>query len=426
MDVTDIIRTKRDGKRLTDSQIRWFIAEFSSGESIPDEQAAALAMAIYFRGMTPDELTVWNKAMVDSGTTLDLSRVGRPTVDKHSTGGVGDKVSLVLVPLIAACGPAVPQLSGRGLGHSGGTLDKMEAISGWRPNLTPNEMIIQLTNIGGMIAAATEDLNPADRRLYQLRDVTSTVDSIPLIASSIISKKVAEGTSALVLDIKTGSGAFMTDEENARELAHTMVELGEKSGMATVALITGMHTVLGRTAGNALEVAEAIETLEGNGPKDLLEVTLALAREMLTLVNINTDPADVLASGRPREIFEKMVSAQGGDLSVGLPKAKYKRIISAPNSGYLKRLDCKAIGMAAWRLGAGRARKEDPVSATAGVVCLAKPGEQVEAEQPLLELHSDNEDHFPNATAVLDEAIDVTDSPPKLPALLIDRIIHQN
>ena len=229
-----------------------------------------------------------------------------------------------------------------------------------------------------------------------------------------------------MLDIKTGSGAFMTDEENARELAHTMVELGEKSGMATVALITGMHTVLGRTAGNALEVAEAIETLEGNGPKDLLEVTLALAREMLTLVNINTDPADVLASGRPREIFEKMVSAQGGDLSVGLPKAKYKRIISAPNSGYLKRLDCKAIGMAAWRLGAGRARKEDPVSATAGVVCLAKPGEQVEAEQPLLELHSDNEDHFPNATAVLDEAIDVTDSPPKLPALLIDRIIHQN
>ena len=252
MDVVDIIRAKRDGECLTDDQIDWFVAEFSRGETIPDEQAAALAMAIYFQGMTRDELTTWNRAMVDSGVTLDLSGVGRPTVDKHSTGGVGDKVSLILVPLVAACGPAVPQLSGRGLGYGGGTLDKMEAIAGWRAALTAEEMVSQLRDVGGMIAAATTDLNPADRRLYRLRDVTSTVDSIPLIASSIISKKVAEGTEALVLDVKTGSGAFMVDEDQARDLARTMVELGEDSGVATVALITGMHTVLGRAAGNAL------------------------------------------------------------------------------------------------------------------------------------------------------------------------------
>ena len=295
MDVVDIIRAKRDGERLTDDQIDWFVAEFSRGGTIPDEQAAALAMAIYFQGMTRDELTTWNRAMVDSGVTLDLSGVGRPTVDKHSTGGVGDKVSLILVPLVAACGPAVPQISGRGLGHGGGTLDKMEAIAGWRAALTTEEMVSQLRDVGGMIAAASTDLNPADRRLYQLRDVTSTVDSIPLIASSIISKKVAEGTEALVLDVKTGSGAFMVDEDQARDLARTMVELGEDSGMATVALITGMHTVLGRTAGNALEVAEALDVLEGRGPNDVLEVTLALAREMLALVEVDTDPAVVLA-----------------------------------------------------------------------------------------------------------------------------------
>ena len=368
------------------------------------------------------ELTVWNRAMVDSGATLNLSGVGRPTVDKHSTGGVGDKVSLVLVPLVAACGAAVPQLSGRGLGHGGGTLDKMEAIAGWRAALTVEEMGSQLRSVGAMIAAATDDLNPADRRLYQLRDVTSTVDSIPLIASSIISKKVAEGTDALVLDVKTGSGAFMVDVDRARELARTMVDLGEDSGVRTVALITGMHTVLGRSAGNALEVAEAIEVLNGHGPDDVVKVTLALAQEMLTLVDIDVDPASVLASGKALEVFERMVTAQGGNLSVGLPVAEHRQMIASPAGGYLSRLDCRAVGVAAWRLGAGRARKEDPVSATAGVVCLAKPGEKVEAGQALLELHCDDLDRFDAAITALEEAIEVVDEAPELPSLLIDRI----
>jgi|TARA_B100001758_G_scaffold237216_1_gene239071 thymidine phosphorylase len=422
MNVIDIIKTKRDGGELTEEQISWFIQEFSQGGSIPDEQAAALAMAIYFQGMERKELSSWNRAMVNSGATLDLSQVGRRTVDKHSTGGVGDKVSLILVPLIAACGPAVPQLSGRALGHGGGTLDKMEAIPGWRASLSNEEMVTQLREIGGMIAAATSDLNPADRRLYQLRDVTSTIDSIPLIASSIISKKVAEGTEALVLDVKTGAGAFMREVEQARLLAKTMVQLGEDSGVRTVALITGMENVLGRTAGNALEVAEAIEILEGNGPEDVVEVTLALAREMLNLVDVDIDPAEMLASGEPREVFEQMVVAQGGDLSNGLPVAKHRHELNASSDGYLNRLDCYSVGVAAWRLGAGRERKEDPVSPTAGVVCLAKPGEYVEAGQPLLELHCDEPEKFDFALAALDGAIDIDDQPKELFPLIIDRI----
>ena len=422
MNVIDIIKTKRDGGELTEDQISWFIKEFSQGGSIPDEQAAALAMAIYFQGMERKELSSWNKAMVNSGATLDLSQVGRRTVDKHSTGGVGDKVSLVLVPLIAACGPAVPQLSGRALGHGGGTLDKMEAIPGWRASLSNEEMVTQLRELGGMIAAATSDLNPADRRLYQLRDVTSTIDSIPLIASSIISKKVAEGTEALVLDVKTGAGAFMKEVDQARLLAETMVQLGEDSGVRTVALITGMENVLGRAAGNALEVVEAIDILEGNGPEDVVEVTLALAREMLDLVDVDIDPAEMLASGEPREVFERMVVTQGGDLVNGLPVAKYQRELNASTSGYLNRLDCYSVGVTAWRLGAGRAKKEDTVSPTAGVVCLAKPGEYVEAGQPLLELHCDEPDKFDFALNALEDAVDIDDQPSKLFPLIVDRI----
>ena len=424
MNVIDIIKTKRDGGELTEDQISWFITEFSQGGSIPDEQAAALAMAIYFQGMERKELSSWNRAMVNSGATLDLSQVGRRTVDKHSTGGVGDKVSLVLVPLIAACGPAVPQLSGRALGHGGGTLDKMEAIPGWRASLSNEEMVTQLRELGGMIAAATSDLNPADRRLYQLRDVTSTIDSIPLIASSIISKKIAEGTEALVLDVKTGAGAFMREVDQARLLAETMVQLGEDSGVRTVALITGMENVLGRAAGNALEVVEAIDILEGNGPEDVVEVTLALAREMLDLVDVDIDPAEMLASGEPREIFERMVVAQGGDLANGLPVAKHQRELNASSAGYLNRLDCYSVGVAAWRLGAGRAKKEDSVSPTAGVVCLAKPGEYVEAGQPLLQLHCDEPDKFTFALNALDSAIDIGDQPSDLFPLILDRIAY--
>ena len=422
MDAVEVIRTKRDGRRLSDEQIEWFIGRYAEGGEIADEQAAALAMAIFFNGMEPDELATWTRAMVDSGRTLDLSGVGRPTVDKHSTGGVGDKVSLVLVPLVAACGAAVPQLSGRGLGHTGGTLDKMESIPGWCATLEPDAMVEVLRTVGGVIAGATADLAPADRRLYALRDVTSTVDSIPLIASSIMSKKIAEGTDALVLDVKVGSGAFLPDVERARELARTMVGLGERNGVRTVALLTAMHTVLGRTAGNALEVAESVEVLDGGGPADLVEVTLALAREMVELAGLDADPAEVLASGRARAVWDDMVRAQGGDPEAVLPVAPHVETVDAEVSGVLGRLDCRSVGIAAWRLGAGRARKEDPVSPSAGIVCLAKPGDPVEADQPVLELHADDPSRFAAAREALQDALEVSDEPPTPKPLIVDRI----
>ena len=422
MDAVEIIRTKRDGRRLSDEQIEWFIGRYAEGGEIADEQAAALAMAIFFNGMEPDELATWTRAMVDSGRTLDLSGVGRPTVDKHSTGGVGDKVSLVLVPLVAACGAAVPQLSGRGLGHTGGTLDKMESIPGWSATLEPDAMIEVLRTVGGVIAGATADLAPADRRLYALRDVTSTVDSIPLIASSIMSKKIAEGTDALVLDVKVGSGAFLPDVDRARELARTMVGLGERNGVRTVALLTAMHTVLGRTAGNALEVAESVEVLDGGGPADLVEVTLALAREMVELAGLDADPAEVLASGRARAVWDDMVRAQGGDPEAVLPVAPHVETVDAEVSGVLGRLDCRSVGIAAWRLGAGRARKEDPVSPSAGIVCLAKPGDPVEAGQPVLELHAEDPSRFAAAREALQDALEVSDEPPTPKPLVVDRI----
>jgi len=422
VDTVEIIRAKRDGHRLTDGQITWFIDNYARGGVIADEQAAALAMAIFFRGMQSDELATWTRAMVDSGSRLDLSGVGRPTVDKHSTGGVGDKVSLILVPLVAACGAAVPQLSGRGLGHTGGTLDKMEAIPGWRASLGVDEMVDQMRQIGGVIAGATGDISPADRRLYALRDVTATVDSIPLIASSIMSKKIAEGTDSLVLDVKVGSGAFLPEVDRARELARTMVGLGESNGVRTVALLTAMHTVLGRTAGNALEVVEALEVLEGGGPVDLVEVTLALADEMVALAGLDADPAAVLASGRPREVFGEMVAAQGGDLSADLPVAPHVEVVTVDEAGWLGRLDCLSVGIAAWRLGAGRARKEDAVSPSAGVVCLAKPGDAVQAGQPVLELHAEEPALFDAAREALRDAIDVVDEAPVPQPLIVDRI----
>ena len=422
MDALGIIQTKRDGGTLSKEQIDWFIKNFSESELIPDEQAAALAMSIFFNGMEPEELAHWTKAMVDSGVTLDLSGIGKKTVDKHSTGGVGDKVSLILVPLIASCGLAVPQLSGRGLGHSGGTLDKMESIPGWTASLSEEKMLTQLSEVGGIIAAANENINPADRRLYALRDVTHTVDSIPLIASSIMSKKIAEGTEALVLDVKTGLGAFMVDFDQARKLAKTMVELGEKSGVKTVALITSMETVLGNNVGNALEVSESLDVLEGKGPKDLIEITLALAQEMLNLSNTDLDPGEVLASGKPREVFERMVSAQGGDLSKGLPVADYKKTIDASSTGYLSKLNCRSVGVAAWRLGAGRSKKEDSVSPTAGIICLAKPGDYVNAGEPVMELHGDTEKCFDPAIDALEGAIEISDSAPDDLPLILDKI----
>ena len=426
MNAVDLIVAKRDGGELGDEQINWFIEGVTSG-AIPAEQAAALLMAIVWRGMSDRELATWTAAMIDSGLRLDLSGLGRPTVDKHSTGGVGDKVSLVLCPLVAACGAAVPQLSGRGLGHTGGTLDKMEAIAGWRAALTHDQFLAQLQDVGAVVAAATADLAPADRVLYALRDVTGTVASIPLIASSIMSKKIAEGTAGLVLDVKFGSGAFLPDPAMGKELARTMVGLGRAHATDTVALLTDMDQPLGLAAGNALEVAEAVETLAGGGPADLVEATLALAREMVVLAGLDADPAEVLASGRAMDVWRAMVAAQGGDPAAPLPTAPVVDHWAAPASGYISRIDALAVGVAAWRLGAGRARKEDDVSAVAGVRLRRVHGDRVAAGEVIAELHADDPDRLAAAHEALSSALTIVDAttrdaPPPPRQLIADRI----
>ena len=417
----DLIRAKRDGAELTGDEIRWLIGAYLSGE-VADEQMSALLMAVYFRGLDDGELRSWTSAMVDSGERLDLSSLTRPTVDKHSTGGVGDKVSLILAPLVAACGAAVPQLSGRGLGHTGGTLDKLESIPGWRATLPPAEMLAILRDVGCVICAAGPGLTPADRHLYALRDVTGTVESIPLIASSIMSKKIAEGTGALVLDVKVGDGAFMRDLADARLLAQTMVTLGEEEGVRTSALLTRMDTPLGRAVGNAIEVEEAVATLAGAGPPDLVEVVLALAREMLGLVGVAADPAAALADGRALARYRDMIAAQGGDPDAPLPVAPHVRVVAAPATGFLVRLDARAVGEAAWRLGAGRARKEHQVSPSAGVLCLARQGDWVQEEQPLLELRTEEDARFDAALAALGNAIEIGPEGPEEIATVIDRV----
>ena len=417
----DVIAVKRDRGRIPGEQIDWVIDAYTRG-AVADEQMSALAMAILLNGMAPDELARWTAAMIASGERLDLSTVDRPTTDKHSTGGVGDKITLPLAPLVAACGAAVPQLSGRGLGHTGGTLDKLESIPGWRATLTNDEFMHQLREVGAVVCAAGDGLAPADRKLYALRDVTATVESIPLIASSIMSKKIAEGSSALVLDVKVGTGAFMKDVDAARELASAMVSLGTAHGVRTVALLTDMSTPLGRTAGNALEVAESLEVLVGGGPPDVVELTLTLAREMLSAAGLgDVDPADALRDGRAMDVWRRMISAQGGDPDAPLPSARERHVVTAPASGVLTRLDALAVGVAAWRLGAGRARKEDPVSPGAGVVLLAKPGDRVQAGQPLLELHADEPERFARAVEALDGGYDIGAAPPSRP-LVIERI----
>ena len=400
----DVIATKRDRGRIPDEQLDWVIDAYTRGV-VADEQMAALAMAILLNGMAPDELARWTAAMIASGERLDLSSVSRPTTDKHSTGGVGDKITLPLAPLVAACGGAVPQLSGRGLGHTGGTLDKLESIPGWRAQLSNAEFLAQLEDVGAVVCAAGDELAPADRKLYALRDVTATVESIPLIASSIMSKKIAEGSAALVLDVKVGSGAFMKTIDDARELARTMVDLGAAHGTRTVALLTDMSTPLGRTAGNALEVVEAVEVLAGGGPPDVVELTLALAREMLTGAGlVGVDPADALRNGSAMDVWRRMIKAQGGDPDAPLPTAQERHVVSAPADGVLVQLDALAVGVAAWRLGAGRARKEDPVSASAGVIMHAKPGDIVHAGDPLLELRADEAGRFERALAAVEGA----------------------
>ena len=420
-DTVDVIRTKRDGGVLADAQIDWVIDAYTRG-AVAEEQMAALAMAVLLRGLTPGELARWTAAMIASGERLDLSAVARPTSDKHSTGGVGDKITLPLAPLVAACGAAVPQLSGRGLGHTGGTLDKLESIPGWRAEVSNAAFIAQLNDVGAVVCAAGDQLAPADRKLYALRDVTGTVESIPLIASSIMSKKIAEGSASLVLDVKVGTGAFMKDLATARELAETMVGLGSAHGVRTVALLTDMSTPLGRTAGNALEVAESVEVLAGGGPADVVELTLALAGEMLAGAGLaDVDPADALRDGRAMDTWRAMIAAQGGDPDAPLPTARERHVVTAPASGVLTRLDAYAVGVAAWRLGAGRARKEDPVSAAAGVVLLAKPGDRVQAGAPLLELHADDPSRFERALSALQGAVEVGEAAGSTP-LVIDRI----
>ncbi|MDO5738825.1 MAG: thymidine phosphorylase [Ornithinimicrobium sp.] len=401
-DTVDIIRTKRDRGELSPQQIAWVIDAYTHGV-VADEQMAALAMAILLNGMSRREISDWTGAMIASGERMDFSSLSRPTADKHSTGGVGDKITLPLAPLVAACGVAVPQLSGRGLGHTGGTLDKLEAIPGWRAALSNEEMLDQLEDVGAVICAAGSGLAPADKRLYSLRDVTGTVEAIPLIASSIMSKKIAEGTGVLVLDVKVGSGAFMKTQADARELAETMVALGQDAGVHTVALLTDMSTPLGLTAGNGLEVRESVEVLAGGGPQDVIDLTLALAREMLAGAGVtDVDPADALQDGRAMDVWRAMIQAQDGDPDAPLPTAKETEEIVASADGVLTRLDAFAVGVSAWRLGAGRARKEDRVQAAAGIELHAKPGDTVTKGQPLMTLHTDTPGRFGRALEALE------------------------
>jgi thymidine phosphorylase len=419
--VIDVIRAKRDRHALTGEQIDWVIDAYTRGE-VADEQMSALAMAILLNGMDTVETARWTRAMVESGERLTLG-VDRPTVDKHSTGGVGDKITLPLAPLVAACGAAVPQLSGRGLGHTGGTLDKLESIPGWRAQLSTEEIRAQLHSVGAVVCAATLGLAPADRKLYALRDVTGTVESIPLIASSIMSKKIAEGAEALVLDVKAGSGAFMKTVQGATALAHALVGIGGEHGLRVSAVLTDMSVPLGRAVGNAVEVTESVEVLKGGGPADVVELTVALAREMLSLAGLSdVDPAAVLASGRAYETWCRMISTQGGDPDAPLPKAKHVDVVTASEDGVLTGLDAYAVGVAAWRLGAGRARKEDPVRHAAGVLCLAKPGDTIERGQPLLELRTDAPELVAAARDALRGGITIGDQVAARPPLVIDTV----
>ncbi|MDN3357100.1 thymidine phosphorylase [Actinomadura sp. DC4] len=421
-DAVDVIRTKRDGGVLSAEQIDWAVDAYTRG-AIAEEQMASLAMAILLRGMTRPEVARWTDAMIRSGERMDWSELSSPTTDKHSTGGVGDKITLPLAPLVAACGAAVPQLSGRGLGHTGGTLDKLESIPGWRASLSNEEMLEVLRTAGAVVCAAGTGLAPADRKLYALRDVTGTVESIPLIASSIMSKKIAEGTGALVLDVKVGSGAFMKNASDARELARTMVDLGTDHGVRTVALLTAMDTPLGRAVGNAVEVAESVEVLSGGGPADVVELAVALAREMLIGAGLTDakDPAEALRDGSAMDAWRRMITAQGGDPDAALPIPRESHEVKAPETGFLSRLDAYGVGVAAWRLGAGRARKEDTVSYAAGVTLHAKPGDEVREGQPLLTLHADETDRFERALEALEGAYEIGGKPDPQP-LIIDRI----
>jgi thymidine phosphorylase len=406
-DVVDLIRSKRDGGELDTAQIGWLIDAYTRGY-VADEQMSAMTMAIFLNGMGRSEVRDLTLAMVASGERLDFSGLSKPTSDKHSTGGVGDKITLPLAPLVASFGVAVPQLSGRGLGPTGGTLDKLESIPGWRATLTPDEFFSQLESVGAVVCAAGATLAPADGKLYGLRDITGTVESIPLIASSIMSKKIAEGTAALVLDVKFGSGAFLQDPARGRELAETMVRLGTDAGVATVALLTNMNVPLGLAIGNANEVRESVEVLAGGGPADVVELTIALAREMLALAGLrDADVEAALRDGRAMDTWRAMITAQGGDPSAPLPVPRESHVVTASQSGVIVRQDALPFGIAAWRLGAGRARQQDPVQHAAGIDLHAKPGDTVTAGSPLFTLHTDDPERFDRALEALEGAYEI-------------------
>ena len=424
---SEIIAAKRDHCVLNDSQIDWVVDAYTRGE-VADEQMSALLMAILLNGMELGEISRWTDAMINSGERMNWSALSRPTVDKHSTGGVGDKITLPLAPLVASFGAAVPQLSGRGLGHTGGTLDKLESIPGWRASLSNDEMLKALQDCGAVICAAGSGLVPADKKLYALRDVTATVEAIPLIASSIMSKKIAEGTSALVLDIKTGGGAFIKDPQRAKELARVMIGLGKRAGVKTMALVTAMDVPLGLTAGNALEVRESLEILAGGGPADVVELTVLLAREMLELVGINgTDPEEALKNGKAMDSWRRMIRAQGGDPDAKLPRAKENLEVYADSSGTILTMDAMKVGVAVWRLGAGRSRQGEVVQAGAGIEIHAKPGEFIQKGAPLFTLHTDTPHSFERAQESLINSVTIGNLPSdvkldRLP-LIVERII---
>ncbi|WP_436326106.1 thymidine phosphorylase [Brevibacterium sp. FAM 27836] len=418
-DTVDVIAAKRDGQALSKEQIDWVIDAYTRGV-VAEEQMAALAMAIFINDMEPVEIANWTQAMIASGERMDFSSLTRPTSDKHSTGGVGDKITLPLAPLVAVFDVAVPQLSGRGLGHTGGTLDKLESIPGWQAGLSNAAIVDQLEDIGAVICAAGTGLAPADKKLYALRDTTSTVDCIPLIASSIMSKKIAEGTSGLVLDVKVGSGAFMKDLRKARTLAQTMVDLGQAAGVNTSALLTDMSTPLGLTVGNALEVRESVEVLAGGGPADVVDLTVALAEEMLRLADkTDVDVRAALSDGRAMDVWKRMIRAQNGDPEAPLPVAEHTEVVTATESGVLTKLDALSVGVASWRLGAGRARKEDPVQDVAGIELHAKPGDTVTAGQPLMTLHTATPERFERAIEALDSAVEIGGDAASVPESIV-------
>lgn len=422
-DVVDVIRTKRDGGVLSGEQIDWTIDAYTRG-AVKDEQMAALAMAVFLRGMNREEIARWTKAMITSGERMDFGRIARPTADKHSTGGVGDKITLPLAPLVAVFDVAVPQLSGRGLGHTGGTLDKLESIPGWRAAMPNEEIYRELgEGCGAVICAAGAGLAPADKKLYALRDITSTVDCIPLIASSIMSKKIAEGTGSLVLDVKVGSGAFMKDLEQARELARTMVDLGTDAGVKTFAYLTDMSTPLGLKVGNALEVEESVEVLAGGGPADVVELTCALARKMLEMSGkSDVDVEAALKDGRAMDRWRDMIRAQGGDPEAELATSLHTHTVVAEADGVLEALDALAVGVASWRLGAGRAVKEDPVQAGAGIEIHAKPGAAVKKGQPLLTLHTDDEWRIARALESLEGGVQIGSAAPETRSVILGEV----